>query len=160
MSWTAIMKPQPLFQNAVILRELEVDSFSDIITIAITFIKIIFKNSIIVKRIVNHVLKCNFLSLFLEITKILNFLQKMLISKEQGVSSALYNFLIFSIQCTTVQFLPNHLCATSVLTLSCRNFLSRQGRTQNNSFLHANKNTFLYIKIFQKDLVIRAFLKV
>ena len=64
-SWTGIMTSSPLFQNIFVLRRPRVAIFADIIKIITMFIKKIFKDSRKVKRIRNHVSKCNLYLYFL-----------------------------------------------------------------------------------------------
>ena len=65
MSWTKIMMPWPLFQNAFDLRKPRVAIFADIIKIVTMFVKAIFKDSKKVERIRNYLLKCNLYLYFL-----------------------------------------------------------------------------------------------
>ena len=67
------MTSQLFFQNSLISGSLGVANFTSIIKIAIILIKTTHKELITIKRIRKNVPKCSFLSVFLDITKIVKF---------------------------------------------------------------------------------------
>ena len=82
--------------KCIFLGKPRVANFFDMIKIATMFIRKTFRDSKIVERIRNYVLKCNLYLYFLILQKLLIFGEKILMSAElRGVSRVLYAFWIF-----------------------------------------------------------------
>ena len=64
-SWSFIMMSFSLFQNRVIFKRAGRTSFANIIKIAVTLIKITFKDSVVIIRNPNYVLNLIFIFIFL-----------------------------------------------------------------------------------------------
>ena len=91
------MMPLVLFQITVMSRKNGVPSFADIIKIEITFLKLIFKNSIKVKKITNYKLKFSFYVNFPIEQELLISGENADVSRIEVVSHVIYLFFVSSV---------------------------------------------------------------